>query len=60
MYSFLGSVMVIEILFIIFMVLWLLTFFPSGVQAGYPWANGVLAWLSVLMLGIFLFLPMVR
>lgn len=51
--------MVIEILFIVFMVLWLLTFFP-GPHSGYPWANGVLAWLSVLMLGIFLFLPMVR
>ena len=52
--------MVIEILFIIFMVLWLLTFFPSGLQAGYPWANGVLAWLCVMLLGVYLFLPLVR
>ena len=51
--------MIVEILFIIFMVLWLLTFFP-GPHAGYPWANNVLAWLAVFMLGIFLFVPGLR
>ena len=52
--------MVIEILFIIFMVLWLLTFFPGPHTATYPWAHGALAWLAVLMLGIWLFAPMAR
>jgi len=52
--------MVIQILFIIFMVLWLLAFFPGPHTTSYPWANGVLAWLSVLMLGLWLFLPMAR
>ena len=52
--------MIIQILFVIFMVLWLLTHFPQGPHAGYPWANGILAWLSVLMLGLWLFLPMAR
>jgi len=52
--------MIIQILFVVFMVLWLLTFFPSGPRRDYPWANGLLAWLSVLMLGLWLFLPMAR
>jgi len=52
--------MVVQILFIIFMVLWLLTFFPGPHLANYPWANNVLAWLSVLMLGLWLFLPTAR
>jgi hypothetical protein len=52
--------MIVEILFIIFMVLWMLTFFPGPHIAGYPWANNVLAWLCVAMLGIFLFVPGLR
>jgi hypothetical protein len=52
--------MVVQILFVVFMVLWLLTFFPGPHVANYPWANNVLAWLSVLMLGFWLFLPMAR
>lgn len=52
--------MIIQILFVIFMVLWMLTFFPGPHINNYPWANHVLAWLSTLMLGLWLFLPMAR
>ena len=52
--------MIIQILFVIFMVLWMLTHFPAGPHTLYPWASGILAWPSVLMLGLWLFLPMAR
>jgi hypothetical protein len=52
--------MIIEILFVIFMVFWLLTHFPNGPVAGYPWAPHALAFICVLLLGLYLFAPAMR
>lgn len=52
--------MIIEILFIICMFLWFLSNMPVPQVAPYSWANSWLAFIAVLLLGIFMFLPALR
>jgi hypothetical protein len=52
--------MIIEVLFVVTMFLWVLTLLPFPPLA--PYANGAafLAFVSVLLLGLFIFLPGLR
>lgn len=52
--------MVVEILFIVIMLLWFLTQLPVPQVTQYPWAGGWLAFLAVLLLGVFIFMPGMR
>lgn len=52
--------MIIQVLFVVFMALWGISCFPHPTMEGYRWANSLLAFLSVLMLGLFLFMPGLR
>jgi len=52
--------MVIEILLIIALFLWFLSLLPAAPIANYGWATGWLAWISVLLLAVFLFVPGLR
>jgi len=52
--------MIVEILFVVFMALWLLTSLPFAPLAQFQPANSFLAWLCVLLLGVFLFVPALR
>jgi hypothetical protein len=50
--------MVLEILFVVTMFLWFLTCLP--VQHPFNWAGSWLAFIAVLLLGLFLFMPGLR
>jgi hypothetical protein len=52
--------MIIEILFIMVMFLWLLTILPFPPLAPYSGSNVFFAFVAVLLLGLYLFLPALR
>jgi hypothetical protein len=52
--------MVVEILFLICMFVWFLSQLPVPQVSQYPWASSWLAFIAVLLLGIFLFIPGLR
>lgn len=52
--------MVLEVLFIVVMLLWFLSQLPVPQVASYPWAGGWLAFIAVLLLGVFIFMPGMR
>jgi len=52
--------MIVEILFVVFMAIWFLTCLPMPQLTQFSWANSLLAFICVLLLGIFLFLPALR
>ena len=52
--------MVLEIIFVMTMFLWFLTVIPHPSVAPFSWAGGILAFIAVLILGIFLFVPGLR
>ena len=52
--------MIIEILFVVVMFLWLLTILPLPPMAPFSQANVFFAFVAVLLLGLFLFLPGLR
>lgn len=52
--------MVLEILFIVVMLLWFLTSIPVPQAAQFGWAGSWLAFIAVLLLGVFLFVPGLR
>lgn len=52
--------MIIEILFVVSMFLWLLTNLPTAPMNQFGWANNWLAFIAVLLLGLYLFLPALR
>jgi len=52
--------MIVEILFVVTMFLWLLTVLPFPPLAPYAGAGGFLAFIAVLLLGIFIFMPALR
>lgn len=56
----LGPVMVLEILLIIDLFLWFLTLVPVPQASQFGWASGWLAWIAVLLLTLFLFVPGLR
>ena len=52
--------MIIEILLVVDLFLWFLTLVPVPQASQFAWANGWLAWIAVLLLTLFLFLPGLR
>jgi len=52
--------MIIEILWVVVMFLWLLTILPFPQLAPYSSSNVFFAFVSVLLLGLFVFLPGIR
>lgn len=52
--------MVITILFVVVMFLWLLTILPFPPLAPYAAGSGFLAFVAVLLLGLFIFMPGLR
>lgn len=52
--------MVLEILFVVCMFLWFLAQLPVPQIQGYPWASAWLAFIAVLLLGVFIFMPGMR
>jgi hypothetical protein len=52
--------MIIEILFVVVMFLWLLTILPLPPMAPFASSNVFFAFVAVLLLGLFIFLPGIR
>jgi hypothetical protein len=52
--------MIITILFVVTMFLWFLSNMPVPQVAPFAWAGSWLAFIAVLLLGIFLFMPGLR
>jgi hypothetical protein len=52
--------MIIEILFVVVMFLWLLTILPLAPMAPFASSNVFFAFVAVLLLGLYLFLPAMR
>jgi hypothetical protein len=52
--------MIVEILFVVAMFLWFLTNLPVPQAIQFGWAGGWLAFICVLLLGVFLFVPGLR
>jgi hypothetical protein len=52
--------MVVEILFVVCMFLWFLTNLPALQAAQFNWAGHWLAFIAVLLLGVFIFVPGMR
>lgn len=52
--------MVIEILLIVALFLWLLSLLPVPGASAFPYATPWLAWISVLLVTLFLFIPGLR
>ena len=52
--------MIIEILFIMTVFLWFLSILPVAPATQFSWANSWLAFVAVLLLGLFIFLPGMR
>jgi hypothetical protein len=52
--------MVVEILFIVVMFLWFLTSLPVPQMTQFGWAGTWFAFVAVLLLGVFIFMPGIR
>jgi hypothetical protein len=52
--------MVLTILFIVVMAIWFLSILPVPQVQPYGWAGNWLAFIAVLLLGIFIFMPGLR
>ena len=52
--------MIIEILFVVAMFLWFLASLPHPEIQRFGWAGSWLAFISVLLLGVFIFMPGLR
>jgi hypothetical protein len=52
--------MIIEVLFVMTMFLWALTVLPFPQIAPFASYNNVLAWIAVLLLGLFILVPGLR
>jgi hypothetical protein len=52
--------MVVEILFVVCMFLWFLTNLPVPGAQQFTWAGSWLAFIAVLLLGVFIFMPGIR
>lgn len=52
--------MIVEILFVVTMFLWFLTNLPVAPIQQFGWASNWLAFIAVLLLGVFIFMPGIR
>jgi hypothetical protein len=52
--------MIIEILLVVDLFLWFLSLLPVPQVTPFGWASNWLAWIAVLLLALFLFLPALR
>ncbi len=52
--------MVIEILIVVDLFLWFLSLLPVPQVSTFSWATSWLAWIAVLLLSLFLFMPGLR
>lgn len=52
--------MVVEILFVVTLFLWFLSILPVPPVAQFGWAPSWLAFIAVLLLGVFIFMPGMR
>jgi hypothetical protein len=52
--------MILEILFVVDLFLWFLSCLPVPQMQPYGWASNWLAFIAVLLLGLFLFVPALR
>ena len=52
--------MVIEILLVVDLFLWFLSLLPVPQLGPFTWASSWLAWIAVLLLSIFIFIPGMR
>ena len=52
--------MIIEILFVVDLFLWFLSCLPVPQMQNYGWASNWLAFIAVLLLGLFIFMPGLR
>jgi hypothetical protein len=52
--------MVLEILFVVDMFLWFLANLPVPQMQPFGWASSWLAWIAVLLVGLFIFMPGMR
>jgi hypothetical protein len=52
--------MILEILFVVSLFLWFLSLLPVAQLTQFGWANAWLAFICVLLLGLFLFVPGLR
>ena len=52
--------MVLTVLFIVVMFIWFLSILPVPQIAPYGWAGSWLAFIAVLLLGLFIFMPGLR
>lgn len=52
--------MILEILFVVDMFLWFLANLPVPAVAPFSWASSWLAWIAVLLIGLFIFMPAMR
>ena len=52
--------MIIEVLFVVTLFLWLLTLLPFPPLAPYAGSSNYFAFIAVLLLGLYLFLPALR
>lgn len=55
-----GGNMIIEILLVVDLFLWFLSLLPVPQVAVFNWASSWLAWIAVLLLTFFIFLPGLR
>lgn len=52
--------MVVEILLVVSLFLWFLALLPIPQAAAFAWSTSWLAWISVVLLALFLFMPGIR
>ena len=52
--------MVLEILVVVALFIWFLSLLPIPQAPAFTWATGWLAWISVLLLALFIFMPGLR
>jgi hypothetical protein len=52
--------MVLEILLIVVLLLWFLSLLPIAPAPNFTWATSWLAWIAVLLIALFLFVPGLR
>jgi hypothetical protein len=52
--------MILEILLVVDLFLWFLSLLPVPQVTAYGWASNWLAWIAVLLLALFLFMPGLR
>lgn len=52
--------MVVEILFVVCMFLWFLTQLPVPQAVAFNWAGSWLAFIAVLLIGVYIFMPGLR